>query len=80
MSSKAVIRRRLDRSDPGSFSDVSTRAFKAGAVTFRSTRRVEGTIANDGRTWRGSYRERTKLFEDGEQIDTCRLRTTWRVR
>ena len=65
----------FDTSDPGSFSDKSSRSSNAGGYHFKTRATLDGTA--DGSTWSGTLKLRTKVSHDGRPVDTCMLKTTW---
>jgi hypothetical protein len=69
----------LDTSDPGAFSDKSKASSDNGAFHFVSKSTIQGAAASedDFTKWSGTFALTTKVFKNGERIDTCRLSTGW---
>lgn len=77
LSNKAFTHRDLDTSDPGAFSDKRTSSREDGRFRFKTKSRVAGAATADGSSWSGSLRVTTRVFERGNKIDTCKVKTTW---
>jgi hypothetical protein len=69
--------RDFDTSDPGEFSDKRSSSSENGGYHFKTKSTVHGEVAADNETWSGTFKLVTKVFERGDRIDVCKLRTTW---
>jgi hypothetical protein len=68
----------LDRSDPGKFKDKRTLKNSAGGFDFKTKSKLKGAADNQSfSTWSGTLQLSTKVFEKGDLIDTCTLKTGW---
>jgi hypothetical protein len=77
LSNDPFTYRKLDRSDPGSFSDKRTYKNRSGGFQFKTRSQIKGSVVDRGDAWRGVFALRTKVRDDGETIDVCKLTTTW---
>ena len=78
LSTGKITFNRFDVSDPGAFRDKSRDQSRSGALKFKSKTSLTGDegTASPG-TWAGTYRRKTKVFKNGDKLDTCRVQTTW---
>lgn len=79
LSQRARTYKKFVFSDPGSFLIRSRKSKREGALRLKNRTRVRGAIAADNQTWSGIYKSITRVFEDGERIDSCRVRSVWHV-
>jgi hypothetical protein len=69
----------FDRSDPGEFEDTSKSKSRGEGVRFKSKSRLAGEASPSGRSWKGTLNLKSKVFKNGERIDTCKLSTNWQA-
>jgi hypothetical protein len=69
--------RDFDRSDPGEFFDKRRSSNNRGGYHFQTKSTITGEVNADGETWSGSIKLITKVFQHGDRIDTCALKTAW---
>lgn len=67
----------FDRSDPGSFKDKRSTESDSGNYHFKTRSALTGKLAASGDAWGGTLRLTTKVYKKSDQIDTCKLKTTW---
>lgn len=79
LTTRAVTYDRLDRSDPGSFSNKSKGVARDGAIKLKSTVRIAGSAEEGFASWSGSLKSTTKVIRDGKKIDTCKLKANWQA-
>jgi hypothetical protein len=83
LSNRAGTYKPLDTSDPGEFTDrtKSSSDSEDGRYHFQTKSTIQGAAVDgdDFSTWSGTFKLVTKVFEDGEQIDDCKLKTDWTV-
>lgn len=77
LDNKAITYTDFDRSDPGSFSDKREDSSHSGGFHFEAKSNLKGEIDAAGTSWAGTLKLTTKVFEQDEKIDTCKLNTAW---
>ena len=81
LTNRAGTYKPLDTSDPGEFTDrtKSSSDSEDGRYRFQTRSTIHGAAvdAGDLSTWTGTFKLVTKVSEDGEQIDSCKLKTDW---
>jgi hypothetical protein len=79
LTNKAGTYKPLDTSDPGEFTDRSKSSSENGGYHFESKTTIHGTSASpdDFTAWLGTFKLVTKVFQHGDQIDSCKLKTEW---
>jgi hypothetical protein len=77
LSNNAASYSGFDRSDPGSFADKRSSASDTGGYHFETKSKLKGKIADDGVSWSGTLKLATKVFKQGDRVDTCALSTSW---
>ena len=79
LTNRAGTYKPLDRSDPGEFSDRTKSSSDNDGYHFvtRSTIRGNAASEDDFTSWSGTFKLVTKVFEDGDEIDICKLKTQW---
>jgi len=70
----------FDTSDPGAFEDKRRTSSDDGAHHFETKSVIRGEGKADDHSWSGIFKLITRVFERGERIDVCKLKTTWSVR
>lgn len=67
----------FDTSDPGSFSDKRSSQNHSGAYRFKNRSSFSGKVAESGDAWSGKLKLTTKVYKQADQVDVCKLKTTW---
>ena len=68
---------RFDTSDPGEFHDKRSNTSDNDGYHFKTKSVIHGEIGADQQSWSGVFKLITKVFERGERIDVCKLKTHW---
>lgn len=66
----------FDSADATSLSDKRKATSHNGPLTFRFKLKLSGH-AVDPTLWEGSYKLKAKIFQGGDKLDTCKLKTGW---
>jgi hypothetical protein len=67
----------FDTSEPGRFADRRTSSSDDGKYHFETKAGVAGQVAEGDSSWSGTFKLKTTVFKHHEEIDTCKLRSTW---
>jgi hypothetical protein len=77
--SRTLFRAPLDEATTSSFLDAGTYRGHPPGYDSRIRVRIAGSL-DDG-SWHGTFRVRVSVTQDGERVDTCRIkRLRWRAR
>ena len=68
---------RFDTSDPGAFNDKRSTESDSGNYHFKTRSTLAGILADSGDAWSGTLKLSTKVYKRSNQIDACKLKTTW---
>ena len=83
LTNRAGTYKPLDTSDPGEFTDRTKSSSDSAdnRYHFQTKSTIHGAAVDgdDFSTWSGTFKLVTRVFEDGEQIDECKLKTDWTV-
>ena len=79
LTNRAGTYKPLDTSDPGEFTDRTKSSSDNEGYHFETKSLIHGVAAaeDDFSSWSGTFKLVTKVFQHGEQIDTCKLKTEW---
>ena len=81
LTNRAGTYKPLDTSDPGEFTDRTRSSSDNEGYHFQTKSTIRGAAAseNDFTSWSGTFKLVTRVFQDGEEIDVCKLKTEWTV-
>jgi hypothetical protein len=79
LTNRAGTYRNFDRSDPGVFEDREVVESRAGDYDVTTKVVVYGQANPAGSAWEGAFKLTSKVFERGERVDACKLKTGWKA-
>ena len=81
LTNRAGTYKPLDTSDPGEFTDRTKTTSDNDGYHFQTKSTIHGVAASedDLTSWSGEFKLVTKVSQDGEEIDSCKLKTDWSV-